>query len=223
LGNEPTACGSMGTCSTCGPPTGFACLDGGTCGCRTQNDCDAGNACTAGQCSPNCGSVASSPCNGTCCDPMGNMCQPGGSSTTCGVSGGTCQTCPMNGSFCFNDGGCGCRSNNDCQDGYACNGGACTTSCGTTNPCKGGCCDFGTSTCQDGGANDDCAIFGTFCTNCTAGCMYGPVCLSGAGGMYCGCSASSDCMNDTHCSNTFQQNCDTVTMGPTAGNKYCGM
>src|SRR6202044_3900055 len=87
-GNEPGACGVMGgTCAEC-ISNGNVCLDGGTCGCVTQDNCDAGNACTTGKCSPNCTGSGASPCNGTCCDPMGGMCQPGNTATACGPSGG---------------------------------------------------------------------------------------------------------------------------------------
>ena len=85
-----------------------------------------------------------------------------------------------------NDGGCSGASR--CPRGTACDlaTGTCTTTCSSTQPCNGGCCDG--TTCAPGTDAAACGASG-MCAAC-AGLSTGAACLGGAG---CGCSVSGDC------------------------------
>jgi len=155
--------------------------------------------CTDNACTMSC-SNPGNPCKAGCCD--GAMCQNGGAKGTCGDTGGACVNCgtQANDMACVtnaNGGTCGCITHGDCDIPKACGNGQCTSNCTGGLECNQGCCASGT--CVAGNSamyNTTCGTSGFGCTDCTAGCNNGPVCLSNG---YCGCTMNSDCMGDTHC------------------------
>jgi hypothetical protein len=72
----------------------------------------------------------------------------------------------------------GCNTVSDCaaaapskgMSGLACDKSihSCTTHCSPSQPCNGGCCDFATSTCVVGNANNLCGGSGGICNNCSS-------------------------------------------------------
>ena len=84
--NAPNSCGTPGNCVDCSnAPTGHACVSM-ACGCNTEQDCPAGNACDPNthQCSVKCAGPLT--CNGGCCD--GVNCVAGMTNAACGSKGG---------------------------------------------------------------------------------------------------------------------------------------
>jgi hypothetical protein len=143
-----SACGSGTACVNCaGSTTGSVCLDGGSCGCQTSDDCPA--TATSAACNPQthtCGPLCvvngtQLACNGGCClvdtaSPSTSYCQPGGYFDGCGHDGGSCVVCASSGDSsdglctpgpkCVSGGVCGCKG---APDGN----GECRMACGVSN------------------------------------------------------------------------------------------
>ncbi len=234
------ACGPDGAaCADCSKSAnGPLCLDGGSCGCRSQADCPTGQACKDGGCSTVCD--ANSPCNGGCC--ASGSCAPGTAPAACALGGAQCGSCAGNpaGTACVAQNGktaCGCLAPSDCAVGQACDPAThtCGAKCSQMNPCNGGCCSAAQNgTCQVGSDGGACGATGGVCVNCALA-AGGKVCKPVAGGGQCGCDslgdcppASSACTNgtcDTSCSpqKPCQSGCcsnGTCAIGTTVG--ACG-
>jgi hypothetical protein len=192
-GDAATACGSMAACMDCTASSrGARCLPDEKCGCLTAADCPPQHACspTTQTCTTLCGTDAGSlECNGGCCN--GKYCAAGTKGYACGVSGACVDCSEENGTACLPTGACGCATEADCHEGYACMGGACTKSCNASSPCHATCCK---GTCQPGTGAGACGKSG-MCKDCTSTCSPGLECLFVPdGGEYvCGCTNPAGC------------------------------
>src|SRR6185295_7248447 len=131
-----------------GNSVGSACVAasaGGTCGCAGAGDCPGGVACdlVAHSCTVSCSGTQ--PCSGACCS--NGTCALGTAVGACGLPGDLCSDCSAStdGHQCLGN-RCGCDVSADCPSGRACDTSThrCTTSCGPSQRCRGGCCQAGT-------------------------------------------------------------------------------
>jgi hypothetical protein len=186
---------------------GFVCQkDLGVCRCQTDDACGAGFYCNSGgvcQVRPPC--IGNSDCSeGFLCnssDPSGGRCIPLG---TCGSSV-HCEFnyyCEPTQKVCVE----GCRGTGDCQLGYVCSNGRCTSgvdaeacsACPVRPAPDASYCDYG-EVCSASGACVAHAQKGSLCQECTAtqNCAAGLTCLvdDETTGSYCApaCKTQSDC------------------------------
>jgi hypothetical protein len=192
LGTDVNACGSSGgSCAPCSTnANGHSCVSG-QCGCNFSYDCPSGTACNGGVCTTACSPGNYCAGNG-CCD--GTRCQPGTAAGACGQGGGACNACSGATPVCLITGQCGCVSGADCPLGQSCYNGTCSTQCGGSGACNGGCCDTSTvpATCVAGTKAAACGSKGDFCRSC-ANDGAGLACIPSTGGGFCGCTTAVQC------------------------------
>jgi len=89
----------------------------------------------------------------------------------------------------MSNGTCGCDDSSQCQAGFACLRGTCTTSCDLTLGawCNGGCCLSGV--CEAGTSPKACGQDGLACATCTVSL---PDCCAPKGG-YAYCTTAAEC------------------------------
>jgi hypothetical protein len=229
-GTDPAACGnSGGSCQGCaGNGLGSSCVlatGGGTCGCNNKGDCSSGAACDTGAHICTTGCSLTQPCNGACCS--NGVCNGGTAPGACGAAGTVCLDCTgsSDGHQCLAS-VCGCNVTNDCPVGEACDTGThkCTTSCGPSQLCNGGCCNGGT--CSVGTDQIACGATGGACDDCL-GDPSGTLCLLVSGGGKCGCTQTTDCAIGSACNrgnNTCTTSCNPSQLcnGGCCHNGVCG-
>ncbi len=200
-GNQQTACGDSGTCSSCmNSPNGNRCETGNAngpwfCGCDGSANCPAANpqagiggeACDtqAHTCTTTCGvNGVTTPCNGGCCQFANGSgtCRAGTAVGSCGAQGGLCSNCQAscgqvadcNGGTC----GCcsganqGCVGNGDCCSG-TCRGGRCACV-----PIGGQCYGNGALCCTNGFGGAACNADGLCCLGRFGFCQHDSDCCS---------------------------------------------
>jgi hypothetical protein len=175
--NTPQNCGTPGACVDCtNSANGHQCVTN-ACGCNSEADCPAGNACNPNThlCQTACANNL--PCNGGCCDGM--SCVAGTDNAKCGATGGACAACADGTPTCTN-GACTATCVVKGQQGGVCGNGFC---CNAMNQCTA----IG---------NGACALAGEACVDCAMS-MNGKVCAMGV----CGCGAAADCPMGQACTN----------------------
>ena len=190
-GQSLTKCGKGGAvCNSCD--------DGNDCtadACSAQGACTKSNKSTGASCKGGKGQCA----GGTCCQGcrQGSVCKGGASTSSCGVGGEVCKSCPgvtCQSPSCTSSGSCvkiSANNGTSCNAGKGqCAGGTCCEDCRQGNTCN-----LGTShyICGKGGiVCENCTLNSTLklCTNqvCSAGVTCGSVNCSG------GCCAGNTCM-----------------------------
>jgi hypothetical protein len=202
-------------------------VGGGDPGCQRDADCAdqpcETKACTNGRCvyqpvidgpSPN-DECAGHCCEGLCCGPGADQCNPLGLCCAPNCAG---RACGPDG--CGGDGGCG-----TCPTGETCDEDSGQCRC-TRQSCRDGCCDAG-GRCQPGNTDGACGSGGGTCAQCTAQ----QACVNGA------CvtvSCTGTCNNDNDCPDfrncvcnraqgvCCQRNCSDKDCGPDGCGGFCG-